>query len=197
MDRIEVVPVTGTDLEPEEAPARRTLDPLPVAMNLGTSPHDLGKGPAVESKVMQTVPVSADFAAGELAGLVSSLCRTCLHFRKDLWEKTLAIWRAEGAGGGTARQRILDRFQMAIARTMCDGEPSLEVLKEAERFMMKSGGICTVLSEQHGDVFVTYEPGACPEGLNAYQHRDRAAKRASSRAFDTIMLAAMNREPRP
>jgi len=191
VDRIEVVPVaevlTDDPIEPEEAPAKRVLS-MPTTVSPGRATEH---GPEVVGGPIRTgvTPVAADFAAGELAQEVGSRCAQCAHFRREDWITTYKAWER----GSIAQQKTLDRFTFVLARALSQAEePTLEELAEARR-QIKEGGICAALTEIRRDLTMVHPGGGCPDGMSYYQPRDRAARRASSAAYDQIMRAAQGK----
>ena len=202
-DRLEILPVPkGVQAEPEEAPARRVLPPLPVQVNLSGASGELpdvvqmAGRPAIRFKGATPVtrglmPVSVDMTAGEAAGLLRERCFRCLHFRHEDWQKTMAIWsRAplgstrRGAFAWYARNNAVALFGEAFTQAELDA-----AVKD-----LREWGWCAALTEARADPVLVHPATHCPDDEpNRYQDRSRTEKREASEIYDTILRKAQGR----
>ncbi len=197
-DTLTILPATIVGCEPEEAPAKRSID-FTSAVNLsGGLPEVVMKGgrPAIDfPNAIQVArintPVTAEMPAGEVANLLRKRCATCLHFRNDLWRETKRIWAA--APERSSRRTTLDKMIVQYARACTDEAiPSLKSLKIAES-EYNFFGVCGALSEERVDIVVIHPDACCPEGRDYYQPASREAQREASKKFDAIMRLAQGR----
>lgn len=197
LDRLEVLPVAGSGIEPEEAPAKR-FQSLPLTVNLsGGLPEveERAGRPALafrgETPVARTlVPVTSEMPAGEVAQLLRERCARCVHFRNEEWQKVKKIWAASPPG--SQRKRGLMAILMQFARSVLDRAPTREDLAKTSR-EMNSWGVCDALSEERSDLVIVHPEACCPDGLAYYKDRDSEARREASSIFDRIMRAAQGR----
>ncbi|HUI23292.1 MAG TPA: hypothetical protein VLY82_02750 [Nitrososphaerales archaeon] len=197
--RLDILPaLPGSGLEPEEAPAKR-VQYLPTTIDLAPELPEVESRqnrPALHFPDKRTIaerafPVTSELTAGEVADLLRKRCSNCAHFRNDLWIFTKRVW--ERAPIGNSRREGIQKMVSQYAHSMCDSVPSMNDLARAA-WAMESWGICGALTERNRDLVVVHPDACCPEGIEYYQDRDRAAKREASAVFDTILRKAQGRE---
>lgn len=168
-------------LEPEEQPVKRTLFSAAEA-SAGT----LTSGAPVGSLPLA---ISSEMSAFDAAGLLTSACRNCVHWRQD----ENAAFRSRYT---ISELRAILRIDVVVKN-----DDVLAALDDVDQIgvALESMGVCKALSSALRDDIVTHFSATCPDTYpngaplqSMFRSRDA---RATTRARDSIFTIASGRKP--
>lgn len=202
-DTITVIPAThdpaGQPIEPEQAPAMRTLTvEAPLTINGGQI-------------IRPDMPGAFNYemAAGEMAVSLRHRCATCKHFNMPRWRQLRREleWSAD-----MEKRQFVNEIRASIEQAL----PARERDKHADpasgeldiEHALDAFGVCEAMTEirsrEEATLFpvLTMPTGGCPDQKtprgadlsNLYQPRDHAADRAAAQAHDKIMKMATGKQ---
>lgn len=188
------VDVTGTPLEPEQAPAERILG-MDLPLTAG--------GVVVSRGVPGQVSVAIE-GVGELATNFRKRCALCKYFDHPYGQKVLQNMRDTKDPGWAS---MLEKYRAAVGASLEEYEDQ----DEADRALdlaMSNLGLCRAITE----IFSKYESeanykfhpafvmpeGGCPEEFGPggewlgelFKPSGRAAEKSGSQSYDRVLRAA-------